>query len=144
MVATFDWPAEVMLDDVEQFRQEYAYHYSLRECAMMLAEVRPGSFVVTWFIPESIVEKLRIKVPRAVLKKYAVTELKIAGRCVYHVRGHQVSWSDVLKSYARDNSCPLFVYFNRYPLKMPCSVVIPLPEGLQHQFQQLHFMGIAL
>ena len=55
VVAKFDWPAEVMLEDVEQFRQKYAYHYRLRECAMMLAEICPGSFIVTWFIPESIV-----------------------------------------------------------------------------------------
>ena len=93
MVAKFDWPAKATLEVVEQFRQEYAYNYSLRECAMMLAEVRPGSFIVTWFIPESIVEKLRAKLPRAILKKYFVTELKITGRCVYRLRKYQVSKS---------------------------------------------------
>jgi hypothetical protein len=57
----------------------------------MLAEVRPGSFIVTWFIPESIDEKLRTKVPRAIFKKYSVIELKIAGKCVYRVSKNQVS-----------------------------------------------------
>ena len=93
MVAEFNWPNNVTLEVVEQFRQEYVYHYNLRECAMMVAKVRPGSFIVTWFIPESIVEKLRANVPRAVLRKYDVIELKIAGRCVYRVRKHQVSQS---------------------------------------------------
>lgn len=90
MVAEFDWPDEVMLEDVEQFRQEYAYHYSLRECAMMFAVVRRGSFTVTWFVPESIVEKLKAKVPRVILKTFLVTTLKIAGVCVYRLRKNQV------------------------------------------------------
>jgi hypothetical protein len=39
MVTQFDWPDEVTLEVVEQFRQEYAYHYSLQECAMMLYDL---------------------------------------------------------------------------------------------------------
>ena len=50
---------------------------------MMLAVVLPGSFIITWFIPSSIVEKLKVKVPTSVLKKYSVTKLKIAGERVY-------------------------------------------------------------
>ena len=63
---SFDWRNDVMLEDVEQFRQEYASHYGLHEFAMMVAQVRPGSFIVTWFVPESVVEKLKGKVPRAI------------------------------------------------------------------------------
>ena len=89
MVAEFDWPDDVTLEDVEQFRQEYASHYNLRDCAMMIAQVRPGSFIITWFIPQSVVEKLKTKVPRAILKKYSVTRLEIAGVCVYRLRQPQ-------------------------------------------------------
>ena len=46
VVAEFDWRNDVMLEDVEQFRQEYASHYGLHEFAMMVAQVRPGSFIV--------------------------------------------------------------------------------------------------
>ena len=42
VVAEFDWPNDVTLEVVEQFRQEYASHYGLHECAMMVAQVRPG------------------------------------------------------------------------------------------------------
>ena len=91
MVAKFDWPDDVVLEVVEQFRQKYAFHYRLRQCAMLLSEVCPGSFTITWFIPKSIIEKLRANMPRALLKKYSVTELRIAGRCVYRLRKHQVS-----------------------------------------------------
>ena len=83
MVAEFDWPHEVTLEVVEQFRQEFAYHYKLRDCAMMLAVVRPGSFVITWFIPESIVKKLKEDIPHCILKNYTVVNLQIAGVRVY-------------------------------------------------------------
>ena len=83
MVAEFDWPHEVTLEVVEQFRQEFAYHYKLRDCAMMLAVVRPGSFIVTWFIPESIVKYLKEDVPHHILKKYTVVNLDIAGVKVF-------------------------------------------------------------
>ena len=89
VVAEFDWPNDVTLEVVEQFRQEYADHYGLRECAMMVAQVRPGSFIITWFVPESVVEKLKGKVPRAILKKHSVTKLEIAGTCVYRLRKPQ-------------------------------------------------------
>ena len=89
VVAEFDWPNDVTLEVVEQFRQEYADHYGLRECAMMVAQVRPGSFIVTWFVSESVVEKLKEKVPRAILKTYSVTKLEIAGTCVYRLRKPQ-------------------------------------------------------
>ena len=83
VVAEFNWPDDVTLEVVEEFRQEYADHYSLYKCAMMLAVVFPGSFIITWFIPVSIVEKLKVRVPTSILEKYSVTKLEIAGECVY-------------------------------------------------------------
>ena len=83
VVAEFDWPHQVTLEVVEQFRQEYAYHYNLRECAMMVSEIRPGSFIVTWFIPESIVKKLMENIPVEVMKKYSVIKLTVAGSHVF-------------------------------------------------------------
>ena len=43
MVAKFEWPESVTLEVVEEFREEYASQYNLQECAMMIAEVRPGN-----------------------------------------------------------------------------------------------------
>ena len=91
MIAVFKWPEDVTLEVVEQFRQEYAYHYSLRECAMMYAQLHEGCFIITWCIPESIVKILRANIPRALLKKYFVAELKIAGNFVYRLHKYQVS-----------------------------------------------------
>ena len=86
MVAEFEWPESVTLEVVERFRQEYASHYNLRECAMMIAQICPGSFIITWFIPESIVKKLKANVPRELLKEYFVAKLEISGTCVYRLR----------------------------------------------------------
>ena len=87
VVAEFEWPNEddVTLENVEQFRQKYASHYSVHEFAMMIAEVLPCCFVVTWFVPKSIIGKLRKEenVPIEILKEYHVTKLVIAGVCVY-------------------------------------------------------------
>ena len=95
MVAEFHWPENVTLEDVEEFRQEYASEYNLHKCAMMIAHIRHGSYIITWFIPESVVEKLKAKVPREIFKKYCVTKLEIAGTCVYRSRKAQkVSGTD--------------------------------------------------
>lgn len=63
MVTKFDWPNDVTLEVVENFRQKYAHHYRLRDCAMMLAFVRPGSFIISWFIPDYVIEKLKLELP---------------------------------------------------------------------------------
>ena len=84
LVAEFDWPEDVTLEDVEQFRQEYASEYNLHKCAMMIAEIRDCSYIITWFIPESIVKKLKTEIPKNILKEYSVTKLVIAGICVYY------------------------------------------------------------
>ena len=83
IVAKCNWPNNVSLEVLEQFRQEYASHYQLHEFAMIVADVRPGSFIITWFIPESIAEKLKGKVPVQILRKYSITTLTVAGVCVY-------------------------------------------------------------
>ena len=83
MIAKCDWPNDVTLEVVERFRRECASHYQLHEFAMIVADVRPGSFIITWFIPESIAEKLKGKVPVQILRKYLVTTLTVAGVCVY-------------------------------------------------------------
>jgi len=82
LVVKFTWP-KAALGMVEEYRQQYAYHYKLREFAMMLITVQHGCFAAAWYIPESIVETLKKETPEDILLKYAVTELEIAGACVY-------------------------------------------------------------
>ena len=39
-VIHFDWRNGITLEDVEEFREKYATHYNLRECARMIAQIR--------------------------------------------------------------------------------------------------------
>ena len=82
MVAEFNWQENVTLEYAEQFRQEYASEYNLHKCAMMIAQIL-GSYIITWFIPESIIKKLKENIPKKIMIKYCVTKLEIAGACIY-------------------------------------------------------------
>ena len=82
-----------MLEDIEIFQREFCYCYNLQYLTMLLAkaaktsEADLGSVTVTWFIPESVVEKLSNTsiVPRKLLMKYSVTKLMINGNCLYRL-----------------------------------------------------------
>ena len=95
VVAEFSWPEEheITLEEVEQFRQEFAGNFNLHDFAMMLVEVRPGSFFVTWVIPQSIVEEMKIYVPKIILRKFFVAKLVIAGSCIYCRHSAEVYFS---------------------------------------------------
>ena len=82
-----------MLEDIEIFQREFCYCYSLQYLTMLLAKVAKtskadsGSVTVTWFIPESVVEKLSNTyiVPRKLLMKYSVTKLMVDENCMYRL-----------------------------------------------------------
>ena len=82
VVVEHHWPDTVTLEVVESFRQEFACHYSLHECAMMLVYLEIGSFI-TWFVPESIVGHLSVKGAGKIFEKHSVSKLEISGDCVY-------------------------------------------------------------
>ena len=96
VVAEFEWPEDVTLETVEDFRQEFASQYGLRECAMMLSSIRRGSFIVTWFIPESTVERLLTNPAENILDKYNVRRLEISGHQVYPKQDKQVRASCIM------------------------------------------------
>ena len=83
VIAKFSWPSDgdVTLEDVEQFRERYACHYRLRPFAIMIFQVRPGSFIITWVVPRSIIRKLKENIPRGLFK--GVIKLKVGGSCIY-------------------------------------------------------------
>ena len=83
MALKFNWPITTTLEDVEIFRQRYVRHYNLRDCALILNNIIPGSFIVTWFVPLSVIELLKKERPIKVLKDFDVIKLEVAGSCVY-------------------------------------------------------------
>ena len=95
VVAKFSWPEEhdVTLEEVEKFRQEFADHFNLCDIAMKLIEVRPDSFIVTWVIPRSVLEKMKKYIPLMILRKVFVAKLVIAGSCIYCCHSMEVYFS---------------------------------------------------
>ena len=85
VISTLQMSESLMLEDVEKFRQEYSFNYGFKNFTMTLAYAMVGSITVTWFIPESVVGKLRESVPRKILRKYSVTKLEIAGGFVHRL-----------------------------------------------------------
>ena len=98
--AKFKFTDKATLEDVERFRRMYASHYKVHYFAMMIAQVLPGSFIISWFIPLSLVDKFKENVPTALLMKYSVLKLEIAGTCVYKdkVHCHQPSFAQLYHS----------------------------------------------
>ena len=83
LVAKFKWPDTTMLSKVEEFRQEFVCHYNLYKCALLINQIIPGSFLVVWFIPDSVVDRLSSEVDEKLLTRFAVSSLEIGGRPVY-------------------------------------------------------------
>ena len=74
------------LQDVEDFRWRYTRHYKLREFALMLAACKTGgSFLVSFVVPNSILELLKRDVPTAILEEFGITQLEVAGYCVFSI-----------------------------------------------------------
>ena len=89
VAGSFQWSEDATLEHVEEFRRAYAFHYKLRECAMMLLDVHCSTVRVTWFVPESIVERLKTNIPLALFEKFGVISLQVADSPVYVNTKHQ-------------------------------------------------------
>ena len=102
MVVKFNWSDTTTLEDVEIFRQRYVRHYNLRDCAMMLNSIRPGTFTVTWFVPSSVVEVLK-KRASDVFIKFNVSRLEFPGIVGYIVLEEFL----FVKQLSKDFVCPV-------------------------------------
>jgi hypothetical protein len=57
---------------------------------MMVNSIIPGSFIVTWFVPISIIKALSRKGDKALslFVEFGVARLEIAGDCLYQAPAH--------------------------------------------------------
>ena len=83
LVTKFTWPDNTMLSKVEEFRQEYVCSYNLYKCALLINQINIGCFLVVWFIPGSVVDRLSSEVDEKLLSRFAVSSLEIGGRSIY-------------------------------------------------------------
>jgi len=75
---------KMTLQDLENFWLEYGKIYKLCELALILrCEVMENSFIVTFFVPDSVVELLQNNVPKELLRNFGVTKLVLVGNCIF-------------------------------------------------------------
>lgn len=94
MVARFNWPKKSTLDDVENFRIQYARCYDLPTCAMMLDSIGIGSIVVSWFVPTEMLQVMRKKRALSVMWEFHVIALEFHvpnDICIYQSPSIEVS-----------------------------------------------------
>lgn len=91
VVATFKRKVKVntTLQEVDIFRSKYARHYKLRDFALMFKSAKKGSFIVTFLVPESILEILMHDIPGEILKECDIMTLEIGGQCIYKSNAEQ-------------------------------------------------------
>ena len=76
------------LEDVERFRQKFARQYSLSDITLMVASIQPGSVVITWLIPSSIVDEVKKEITDGnadFFRENEVTQVTVYGTTLYEV-----------------------------------------------------------
>ena len=73
------------LEKVEEIRHDICSELSLREFSLQLAAVAPGSLVITWLVPQSLVAYIQksVKLSSPAMRKHLVSQLTIDGFIVY-------------------------------------------------------------
>ena len=87
------------LQDIEEFRQKYGSHYQFRDFALMLNEVKHNCYIVIFFVPESVVEKLQSNVPENILEEYEVSQLEVSRTFVFVQQNLQPSPTEVCSPF---------------------------------------------
>ena len=74
------------LEDVEQFRNDICNELSLFPFSLQLAALTPGSVVITWLVPQSLVAHIQkaITLNSQTMRKYHVTQLTVDGFITYY------------------------------------------------------------
>ena len=74
------------LEDLEQFRQKFARHYSLGEITLILASIELGSVVITWLMPSTTVEEVKREIRNqkvTFFKENEIVNLTLDGTTLY-------------------------------------------------------------
>lgn len=129
-----DW-SNFTLEQVENFRQEFAAEYSLYKFAIVLAKIEMGSVIITWLVPSSIVTNLRDEIQGghdALLRQRNILKLTVDGVSVYEAaQALPVSQPDV-------SSCPSCACV----LQIRVSIMLP-PFVTQDQYSTLCILSLG-
>ena len=83
LVSRHQWAKPVFLKQIDNFRKEFAYHYSLRDCAIYLRSMRYGSVVITMSVPKSIEGMINVNTDIDFFRKHRIVHLHVGLTCVY-------------------------------------------------------------
>ena len=82
IVAEFQWPNDVTLQRVEEFRKDFVQYYKLHDYCMILAFIQlmesSSSFRVTWFIPDLVIDVVKADMPEELIETHLITRVQIA------------------------------------------------------------------
>ena len=93
VIAKFAWPNDTLLERVEQFKLDYLDHFDLHDYVMVLSFIQcPGLFIVSWFVPDVVINVLKVRVPHELMEKYSTVSLIIAGEQMYSKPEQQVKY----------------------------------------------------
>ena len=86
--------SDLTLHDIEKFRRNFAYAYSIKEFVLLLGGIQPGSVILIWFVPSAIVAKLReLSQENIFSQKYAIEDI-IELECVTDLTSASLSKSN--------------------------------------------------
>ena len=73
------------LERVEEIRHDVCSELSLEEFSLQLAAVAPGSLLITWLVPQSLVAYIQksVKLSSPAMRKHHISQLTIDGFIVY-------------------------------------------------------------
>ena len=80
-----DLITESTLDEIEQYRQKLACEYSLPDFVMILVEIREGSVVTVWLMPQTVAAILKDRIPKSTkfLYEHHILLFKIEDITIY-------------------------------------------------------------
>lgn len=85
LVITYDWE-NAMLEDVDQFRQQFAPQYGLHDFCVLLVNVIYGSVVLEWMVPAYLADHLRRKLmatKNELFRESKISKVQFDGITIY-------------------------------------------------------------
>ena len=77
---------ESTLHNVEEYRKEFVYEYSLFEFTMFLYQIKPGCVTTVWLVPSLVASILRDEIQGGrvgVLQRHQILEFRIGDTTIY-------------------------------------------------------------
>ena len=86
IVAEFQWPNDVTLERVDEFRKDFLRYFQLHDYCMILAFMQliesSALFRISWFIPDSVIDVVKVDLPEELFERYWITNVEVTENVV--------------------------------------------------------------